>query len=199
MLTLTLPERTWAHGGAVGWKLLLLVAATAALYPVDSPGVLAGCFAAMALTCVSLGKAAVRQGLRMLVPIGFFAALAFAYHAVTGQPDAGVVVALKLLSLVGLANLVTMTSRLDDMVALVAKLTSPLRRLGLNPAAVALAFALVLRFIPALARKGGDMNDSWRCRSVRRVSWPVLIPMCLAALDDAETVADALRARGGVG
>ena len=108
-------------------------------------------------------------------------------------------VALKLLALVGLANLVTMTSRLDDIVAVVTNLFLPLRRLGLKPAAVALAFALVLRFIPALARKGGDMHDAWKCRSTRRVSWPVLIPMCLAALDDAEVVADALRARGGVG
>ncbi len=199
MLTLTLPERTWAHAIPVGPKLLILVASTAALYPVESPIALAGCFAAAVLACVSLGRAAMRQGFRMLVPISLFAALAFAYHAAIRQPEAGAAVALKLLTLVGLANLVTMTSRLDDLVALVTDLTKPLRRIGLNPAAVALAFALVLRFMPVLARKGRDMGDAWKCRSTRRVSWAILIPLCLAALDDAESVADALRARGGVG
>jgi biotin transport system permease protein len=42
------------------------------------------------------------------------------------------------------------------------------------------------------------LNDAWRARSARRAGWRLAFPATLAALDDAERVAEALRARGGV-
>lgn len=198
MLTLTIPERTWAHPVPVGWKLLFLLGLTVFLYPVSDLSVLAGGLTAAALLAATLGRNVVRRSLKMLVPLMAVVALVLVYHVIVGRLAVGIGVTLKLLTLIGVANLVTMTSRLDDMFDLIMFLLGPLKRLGVRPEVPALAFALVLRFIPVLIEKGRYVSDAWKCRSPRRMSWPVLVPLCLVALDDAERVADAVRARGGI-
>src|SRR3990167_6591155 len=57
--------------------------------------------------------------------------------------------------------------------------------------------AVVIRFIPVMQDRAEQISQSWRARSARRAGWRVLMPATLAALDDAEHVAEALRARGG--
>jgi biotin transport system permease protein len=63
---------------------------------------------------------------------------------------------------------------------------------------IALSVTLVIRFIPELTRKGGTLIEAWRARSTKKFSWKLLLPFALLALDDAEQVAEALKARGGV-
>ena len=104
---------------------------------------------------------------------------------------------LRLLSALALANLVTMTTRLSDMIDVVRLLTRPLAKLGLNPAALDMAIALVIRLTPVLAQKGRNLTQAWRARSPRKPSWRILLPFTVLALDDADHVAEALRARGG--
>ena len=198
MLTLTISERTWAHPVPVGWKLLFLLGLTVVLYPISDLSVLAGGLTSATFLAATLGWNVVRRSLKMLVPLMVVVLLVLLYHVIVGRLAAGIGVALKLLTLIGVANLVTMTSRLDDMFELIMFLLTPLERLGFRPEVPALAFALVLRFVPVLIQKGRCISDAWKCRSPRRLSWPVLVPLCLVALDDAERVADAVRARGGI-
>ena len=93
--------------------------------------------------------------------------------------------------------LVTMTTRFDDMVEVVLWLLSPLRRLGIRTAPIGFAIVLVVRFIPVLLAKARSLIEAWRARSPRRAGWQVALPIALVAIDDAEHVAEALRARGG--
>ena len=104
-----------------------------------------------------------------------------------------------MITAVAAANFVTMTTRLTDMITVLETLTKPLARLGLSPRALALAVALTIRFIPVTLSRMQVIRESWRARSPRRPGWRVLLPATLAALDDAEAVAEALRARGGAG
>ena len=92
-----------------------------------------------------------------------------------------------------------MTTRLSDMIAVVTTLARPLATLGLSPNVLALAVALVIRFIPVMLLKAETITQAFRARSARRPGWRILVPILLAALDDAENVAQALRARGGAG
>src|SRR6056297_1033623 len=98
---------------------------------------------------------------------------------------------------VALANLVTMTSRFDDLVEVVMWGLAPLARLGVNTAPIGFAIVLVVRFIPVMLDKARLLIDAWRARSPRRPGWQVALPITLVAVDDAEHVAEALRARGG--
>jgi biotin transport system permease protein len=198
MLALTLPHKTWAHGLPAGSKLLVLALVTLVLFPVQRLDVLSVALLAVIGLYLSLGRQASRFGLQLLRPLAWMLGLILLYHFVTGQAEVGVRVSLRLLAMIGLANFVTMTSRLDDMIAVVQWLLRPLAALGVNTRVIGVAIAMVIRFAPALGQKGAALLESWRARSPRRAGWRIVIPLCLLALDDADHVAEALRARGGI-
>jgi biotin transport system permease protein len=198
MLALTLPRKTWAHNVPAGWKLAALALVSAFLFPVENLMVLSAAMVAVIGLHLVTGLDVLRYALWMMKPIVVFAAIIAAYHILTWDIAAGTAIVLRMLLLVGLANFVTMTTALDSMIAVVETLLGPLKRLGVNTHAVGLAFAMVIRFTPALAQKGAALIESWRARSAKRPGWRITIPVCLLALDDAEHVSEALRARGGL-
>jgi biotin transport system permease protein len=199
MLTLTSPVRTWAHPLPAGAKLAALALATTGLFLLQGPGVLALAAGAAAALYALAGPAFARAGARLLWPLWPFVAVIALWHLWTGDPGGGAAVILRMLTAVALANFVTMTTRLSDMIAVIEALARPLRPLGLPPRRLALALALVIRFIPQMLDRLTQIRDSWRARSPRRPGWRVLVPATLAALDDADRAAEALRARGGAG
>lgn len=198
MISLTSPIETWAHRIPAGAKLLALSGLTVALFATDRPEPLIAALGGIAALYLSGGGLFLRQGaghLRMLWP---FLLLIAVWHGLTGQVEAGLVIALRLLAALALANFVTMTTRLSDMIAVLTRLLAPLRRFGLQTRAVELAIAMVLRFTPMLVDNGNRLAMSWRARSRRRPNWRIIMPMAALALDDADHVAEALRARGGI-
>lgn len=198
MLTLTSPVRTVLHRWPAGVKLALLLAATLVLLPLRDPWLAGGVAAAVAAVYAAQGMAFARHGARMLRPLAPFLILLALWHGWTGAWAQGALVAAKMLAAVGLANLVTMTTRLDDLIAVVERLAAPLARIGLSPHVLAVAIALVIRFTPVLLQRTTQLLEAWRARSPRKPSWRVVLPVTLMALDDADHVAEALRARGGL-
>lgn len=198
MLALTLDPPGWAHRVPAGWKMAALALTVVAVLPVTAPLLLGGFVLAVAGLYASLGWRAMTVGARMLRPLLIVVAIIFAYHAIVGQVALGLLIGLRILGLVALANWVTMTTRLDDMTAVARRVLSPLRVVGLRPEVLALAIALVIRFIPVLAQKGRALHEAWRARAARRPGARLAVPLVLLALDDTEHVSEALRARGGV-
>jgi biotin transport system permease protein len=199
MLTLTSPVDTWLHPIRAGWKLLALCVFTFALFSMDGLQALGLALAFVVALHVPCGVLFLRTAARMLWPLWPFVGIVLVWHLWIAAPAAGATVVLRLVAAVGAANLVTMTTRLTDMIAVVEWLARPLGRAGLSPRLIALAMALVIRFIPVLSVRALQLSEAWRARSPRRSRWPLLVPVTLAALDDAEHVAEALRARGGTG
>ena len=197
MISLTSPLETWAHRIPAGIKLLALSALTAALF-LFGPVVLAIALLAVMTLYLTAGASFAAQGARHLRMLWPFLLLIAIWHGVTGQVQAGFSIALRLLAALALANFVTMTTRLTDMIAVLTWLLTPLRRLGLSTRAVELAIAMVLRFTPMLVENGQRLAMSWRARSRRKPGWRIVMPMAALALDDADHVAEALRARGGI-
>ena len=198
MISLTSPVETRAHDWPAGAKLGVLCLATMALFALQDLRLhLLACAACLTLYALP-GPVFLRSGLAQLKVLWPFLALIALWHLVTRTPSEGAVIGLRLLTAVGLANLVTMTTRLSDMVAVVTWLATPLRRLGVQTRALELGIALVVRFTPSLAQKGGQLAQSWRARSGKRLSWRIVMPMTLLAIDDAEHIAEALKARGGL-
>jgi biotin transport system permease protein len=154
-------------------------------------------FAVTAAVYVLPGARFARAGARALWRLWPFVVLVAVWHLVIGAGGQGAVIVLRMLTAVGLANLVTMTTSLSQMIATVMWLVAPLAKIGLNTRALALGIALVVRFTPALADKGTALTQAWAARSPRRASWRIILPFAVLAIDDAEHVAEALRARGG--
>lgn len=196
MLTLTSPVETWAHRVPAGPKLAALAVGTTGLFLLNAPLPLAGALLATVALYLTGGREFARAGLRQLVPLWPFVVIVGLWHLWTGDLAGGAVILLRMVTAVALANFVTMTTRLSDMLAVFELLARPLAPI-LPPRRLALAFALVIRFIPVMLDRMGQVRQSWSARSPRPPRWRVMVPTTLAALDDADRVAEALRARGG--
>ncbi|MFG6624571.1 energy-coupling factor transporter transmembrane protein EcfT [Sulfitobacter sp. 1A12056] len=198
MISLTSPVETRAHGWPAGVKLGALCLATLLLFGVEEPVWQILFCAGMLLLYALPGRPFLRAGLGRLWMLWPFVGLILLWHVLTDDAEAGLVIALRMVTAVGLANLVTMTTKLSDMMGVVHWLAAPLRRFGLRTRSLELAVALVVRFTPVLAAKGQMLSLAWRARSRRRAGWRVVMPFTVLAIDDAEHVAEALRARGGL-
>lgn len=199
MLALTSPVQTPLHRLPAGAKLAALALFTLALFQLHSPLALA--LALTVITALHLpgGWPFAAHAMRLLRPLWPFALVLLLWHLWTQDLRDGMVILLRLTTAVAAANLVTMTTRLSDMIAVIERLANPLARLGLPPRTLALAIALTIRFLPVLSDRLTRIAEAWRARSPRRPAWRILTPATLATLDDADQVAEALRARGGAG
>lgn len=199
MLTLTSPVETALHRLPAGAKLAALCATTLLLFALRSPLPLAGALAVVTALYLANGLAFAHQGLRLLRPLWPFVVIVALWHVWTGALAEGAAILLRMVAAVAAANLVTLTTRLSDLMAVLERLIAPLARLGLSPRTLSLAVALVIRFIPVLIDRQARLAEAWSARSPRRPGWQLLVPATLATLDDADRVAEALRARGGIG
>ena len=199
MLTLTSPVETWAHRWPAGVKLALLCLWTAALFQMSNPLWLAVAALALLAVIASCGGTFLTSALRLLRPLWPFVVIVGLWHLWLRDLSGGATILIRMGATIAAANLVTMTTRLSDMIAVITRLTAPLARIGLQPATLALAIALMIRFIPVMLQRLDQIRDAFRARSAGKAGWRILTPALLAALDDADRVAEALRARGGTG
>lgn len=198
MISLISEISTPYHRWAAGPKLLALSLFTLAIFFVDGIVPSTGIVVAVAIAYLVCGLRFARQGLRMLRPMLYFVVIILGWHWATDSIIEGAVIVLRLLAAVAAANLVTMTTRLEDILDIIQRI---LGRLWVPEQArrrFAMAIALVIRFTPVLVQKGGHLVEAWRARTVKRPGWRLVLPMALLAVDDAEQTAEALKARGGL-
>lgn len=198
MISLTSPVRTRAHSWPAGIKLAALGVGTFFLFMIHDLRLQGLALLVMLVLYALPGGQFFRAGMRRLQVLWPFLAILALWHGVTATYLEGAEIILRLVTAVGLANLVTMTTALSEMIAVIRWIATPLRRIGLNTRAMELAIALVIRILPTLVENGQRLTDAWRARSPRRAGWRVVVPFTLLALDDADHLAEALRARGGI-
>jgi biotin transport system permease protein len=199
MLTLTSPVETPYDRLPAGAKLAALILGTTAVFAVVDLWLLAAVLAGVVGLYLVGGERLLRYGLRLLWPFWPFAVMIALWHLWRGTPELGAAVLLRMVIAVMAANLVTMTTTLADMITLITRLAAPLRIVGLPPCRLALAVALAIRFVPDLLQTAERLRLAWRARSSRRPIHRLLAPLTLSAIDSADHVAEALRARGGTG
>ena len=196
MIAAQIQGPSWLHALPTRLKLLALLVSGAALFPLESPVILAICVGFVVALYASLGSKGLAQ-LRLLRPFAFMMAFILALHAFSGTIENGISVVLRLTAMVLLANLVSVTTRMDDMLDAVYPVFLPLKWIGGSPRKPALAVTLVIRFAPVLLNVYGCLQDAFRARTGRHSSWRLIAPLALQALKMSENVAEALTARGG--
>jgi biotin transport system permease protein len=124
----------------------------------------------------------------------------FAVHALVTDVLTGAVTVTRLLGLVLAAAVVTATTRVTAMVAVVERVCAPLRWVGVRPARIGLVLAMALRFIPLVAERADRIREAQAARggSVRglRGLTTTVVPLLVQVLQLAHTVSEALDARG---
>ncbi|GHF53687.1 biotin transport system permease protein [Amycolatopsis bartoniae] len=192
---LYLPGGSWLHRTPAGPKLLGLLLAITGVLLTSVP---AGIAAELAVTAALYPAARVPwrilwQHTRVLLP---FLVLVAGFQLLTAGWERAVVIGGQLLVSVLLAGLVTVTTRVSAMLALFEKLARPLDRVGVSSQRIALTLALTMRCIPMVAQAWQASSDAYRARGLRRGSWRVVVPVIVRLLRSAESLGDAITARG---
>jgi len=189
------PGRSPVHRAPVGLKLALLAALGVAVVVVRGPW---SALAAVGLAAAAgvLARLPWRATAAGLAPVTVTAALLGLYQAWQRGPALGVEVAADLLAVVVAATVVTGTTPVDVLLDLLVRAVTPLRRVGVDPEAVALAVALMLRTIPALGRLFVEVRDAARARGLERSPRAALVPFAVRTVGRARVVGEALAARG---
>lgn len=189
------PGRTWLHRLPAGAKLLGLLLAGIAVVLLRGPAT-AGAGLGVAVVVLVMSGAPLGVTLRGLRGLLVVALLLGAFHVwQNGWPRAVEVVA-DLLALVLAATVVTVTTPVDEILDAVVRVLRPLRRVGVDPELVGLAFSLVLRGIPQTMAIAGETRDAALSRGLERDPRARLVPFVLRTVAHARATGDALHARG---
>ncbi|MET1416411.1 energy-coupling factor transporter transmembrane protein EcfT [Roseibium sp. HPY-6] len=196
MISMYLTGNSWLHRTPAGFKLLLVAVASLLLFQVTSLWVFLLCLALVVGLYASLGREGLAQ-LKLLRGLTVFLGILLLLHWISGTLWEGLAVILRLIVLVLAANLVSVTTRMDDMLEAVTPLFKPLEWFGYSARKPALGVALVLRFAPYMMQIFSRLREAYQSRSGSRNSWRLLPPLAIQCLRMSDNVADALRARGG--
>lgn len=115
--------------------------------------------------------------------------------AVFVSPVAAWVSTGRVAALLLLAALLTLTTRISDLLAVLQRLLRPVRRVGIDPEAVSMAVSLTLTMVPVVAGFAQRVRDAERARGVR-LGVRGVVPLLVLTLRHADQVGDALTARG---
>ena len=195
LLGLHRPGDTWLHRARPGAKLVALVVAGVVVTVVRGP-LWSLAFVVGGVLLLAWAGAGLVRTLRNLRGLVVFLLLLGAFQlwqqgwlrAVESVGD--------LLALVLLATVVTTTTPVDAMVDTMTRALRPFRRLGVNPEAVALAFSLMLRAIPATVEIAEETRQAALARGLERSPRARLTPMVIRVVARARMTGEALHARG---
>ncbi len=119
-----------------------------------------------------------------------------------GTPLVNVLAAtVRLTDAILLAALFSLTTKTRDLLdsieaGLGSKWLRPIRRLGLKPATVSLAFAMTMNAIPMIMKFLNQTKEAQAARGVKPTPVRMTIPLLVASLKYADEYAEALSARG---
>jgi biotin transport system permease protein len=196
MLSLYLPGSSPVHRAPAGLKLAVLAALGAGLFVVSRVEVMTAALAAVLAVGLLMARLPARALWAQVRPVWVWLAALFVVHLLVTGPLTGAVAVLRLLALVLAAAVVTATTRVTALVAVVEWLAGPLRVVGVRPARVGLVVAMTLRFIPLLAERAARIRETHAARGAERVRLGLLVPLIISVLQLAHTLSEALDARG---
>ncbi|HZM68198.1 MAG TPA: energy-coupling factor transporter transmembrane protein EcfT [Nakamurella sp.] len=183
------------HRIPAGWKLLGMLLAIVAVVAATRPWQLG-----VAAVLVAVGFAIARIPLRVawaqLWPMRWMILFVALFQLIFSGPERAIMVCGSLLISVAIAALVTLTTRVTEMLDVCQWLLRPLRRVGVDPDRVGLVLALTIRCIPLLVGIVRDVSDARKARGAGFSLRAMAAPAVVRALRSADAIGDALIARG---
>lgn len=110
--------------------------------------------------------------------------------------QAAIIVTARVLAVVLLAALVTLTTRMGDLLDALERGLRPLRVVGVEPARVAFVLSLTIAAIPVIAGLAHQVGEAHRARGIRPGP-RAIVTLLVLALRHADDVGDAITARAG--
>jgi biotin transport system permease protein len=199
-VALYVPVASPVHRLPAGVKLLCLAALAVLLFARPTLTVAGAALAGTLVVGLGVARLPAAVLARQAWALRWFLLALFVVHALTTDVASGAHTVLRLLTLVLAAAVVTATTRVTEMVAVVEWLCAPLRLVGVRPQRVGLLIAMALRFIPVLVERADRIRAAQAARGgaprgVRALRTTVA-PLLVQLLQMAHDVSEALDARG---
>jgi biotin transport system permease protein len=189
------PGTSVLHRLPAGWKVLGMLLAIIGVVLLSRPWQLGAAALAVA-GGFALARIPARQALAQLWPMRWFLLFIALFQVIfTGWERALMTCGALLLS-VAIAALVTLTTRVTDLLDVCQRLLRPLRRFGVDPDRAGLVLALTIRCIPLLVEIVGAASDARKARGAGFSLRALVVPAVVRALRRADAMGDALTARG---
>lgn len=195
LLGLHQPGSTLLHRLPAGAKLFALAVAGVVVVIAKGPLSVA-VLLAIAVGLVLCSRMGARRALAALRGILVVVALLAAWQAWQNGWVRALEAGGDLVTLVLLATVLTVTTPVDEILDTLTRALLPLRRLGVDPDAVALALALTIRAIPTTIGIAEETRDAALARGLERSPRARLTPFVIRVVAHARATGDALTARG---
>ena len=199
-LALYVPRASPVHRAPAGWKLLALAGLSVLVFAVPTLPVVVGALVGVVVVGLVVARLPAPVLLRQGRAVLWWLVALFVLHSLVTDVLTGTLTVLRLLALVLAAAVVTATTRVTAMVAVIERVCGPLRWVGVRPARIGLVIAMALRFIPLICERADRIREAQAARggSVRglRGLTTSVVPLLVQVLQLAHTVSEALDARG---
>lgn len=196
MLTSTYhPGTSLLHRSGAGVKLLGLLVFSTLLVALRSPVTVL-----VALVLVGglyvIGGFGVKTLVEQAWPLRWFVLFLIPFQWWTAGWQVTVVVVGTLVVAVVGAALVSLTTRVTDLLDAITAFLGPTRAIGVDPERVALLLALTIHAVPVIAATLQEARDARRARGLERSTQALVTPVVVRTLRHADRVGEALAARG---
>ena len=194
-LTLYIRRASPVHALPARWKLgLMLIIGLLILFTDDAR--LLGAGLVIVLIGFPLARLPLSEIIHQARPLLIVLVIFFVAHAMFTSIAAGTALTLRFAIMIACGLLLTLTTRVSDLMSVLETALRPLAPLGLDPGKASLVLAMTIRFIPALADTWSSVHAAQQARSMDRNPLALLIPMIVLTLRRADQISDAIEARG---
>jgi biotin transport system permease protein len=195
MIALYVPGRSILHRAPAGVKLiaLMLTALVISLYPHTLLSV--GIVLALVLGLYVVANLGTRITFAQIWQTKWIVFLMVMSQLFFLTPLDAAINTVRVVSIVLLAGLLTLTTRSEDLLEALQRGLRPLSLLGVDPRRVGLTMSLTISMLPVVEGIAGRVREAQQARGVR-LGYRAVVAMLVLALRHADEVTDALSARG---
>ena len=183
------------HRVPAGWKLLAMLLAIIGVVLLSAPWQL-GVAALVVAAGFAVARIPARSVCAQLWPMRWLLLLVAVFQVIFAGPERAVMVCGTLLLTVAIAALVTLTTRVTEMLDVCQRLLGPFRRVGVDPDRAGLVLALTIRCVPLMVDIVGAVSEARKARGAGFSLRALVVPSVVRALRRADAIGDALTARG---
>lgn len=197
MISFYHPSGSILHRLPAGGKLLLLLVVGTAVFQVEQLTTMLLCGLALLISLVA-AKIPFKIAFRQMKPALILLAFIFIAQYFMIGLEVAVFVILRFAILILAASLVTLTTRVSEMVHAIESFLKPIDR-WVSVEKISLAITLAIRFIPVLGAIVNEVRDAQKVRGMDRNLIAIMVPTIIRTLKMATEVAEALDARSFAG
>ncbi len=195
MIGLYQPGTSLLHRMPAGGKLLAMLLAIVGIVLLNAPWQL-GVASLVVVAGFALARIPARVAWSQLWPMRWFLLFIAIFQVIFTGWDRALMTCGTLLLTVAIAALITLTTRVTEMLDVCQRLLRPLRRFGVDPDRAGLVLALTIRCIPLMVEIVGAVSQARKARGAGFSLRALVVPSVVRALRRADAIGDALTARG---